>query len=296
MPIHLAKTTGIGVPRFAIEKGDASKKTIYSHDWTDRTTWYTMAERVVDEVAEDDGDHTTYNLDNAYVIDTYHGKIPQEDFLLDGDSNSYRVTVKVNDVEKTEQDPHTASGGDYTINYAAGTVTFTAALDESDVVKVTYHYSPDDAGYSTFIVRPTTGHCLWIDMVECQFPADLVITDTMRYQVYGLVDVFAPQLIPDPYESGTLIPIGNPLVFKTMNDYFADANGAHVSYPAMGASNWRGTTQSTYILQWDYVRSTVLHGPYGMELRMTLDHDAVMTGSGVNATFYASSLLHADES
>lgn len=292
MPIHFAVETSDGRPRFAIEKGDATKKTFYSHDWSDKTTWYQESVRVVDEVATDSGDHTTYNLAHNYVIDTFHGKLCQEDFLLDGDSNSYRVTVKVDDVEQDEVDPHTGTG-DYTVTYAGasnGAIVFEQALAGTETVKVTYHYSPTTSGNSTFTVAPSDGKCLHIDLVECQFPSDLVINDTMRYQVYGWVDVFAPQLTPDPYPSQTLIPLGNPLVFKTMNDYFADSNGAHVSYPALSASNWRGTSVTTYILQWNYVRSTVLHIEYGMELRMSLDHDTPMGGNGVFASLYAASM------
>lgn len=286
---HLVERTSDGRHRVAVEKGDATKKTIYSHDWADRTTWYQQSVRVVDEVATDSGDHTTYNLANDYVIDLYHGKIAQEDFVVDGESNSYRVVVKVDDVEVDEVDPCHGTG-DYTVNYVNGDIVFEEALVGTETVKVTYYYSPDTDGRSTFVVRPLTGKKLMIEVVEVQFPADLVVNDTMRYQVYGYVDVFAPQYTPDPYPSLTLIPIGNPLVFKTMNDYFSDANGSWVSYPAIGGEGWRGASQSTYILQWNYIRSTVLHSAYGMELRMILDHDDPMGGETVGATFYAASV------
>lgn len=269
-------------PPLPIGKPDTNSITIYSHDWTDKTTWYPKATRVVDEVATDSGDRLTYTLANDYLIDTYHGKLVKEDYLKDGSNNSYRVVVKVNDVAKTERDPHVGSGGDYTINYYAGTVTFLSALAPSDVVKVTYHY----ATTSEFIVKPDAGKILSIDFVEVQFSTDVDLTDSSVFQPRGLVDVFAPQLTPDPYDSGTLIPIQDPIIYKGMRDYQADAVRSWPTYPALGGSSWRGMSEQIVIFDWDYLRAKPLYSKYGMEISVKLEHDVPFGGTYASATFY----------
>ena len=276
-----------GRSRVAIEKPDTSKVTLYSHDWTDKTTWYETATRVVDEVATVKVPlvYTTYEVVNNDLIDSCHGKITQEDYLKDSEGNSYRVTVKVNDVEKTEQDPHAGSGGDYTIDYTAGEVTFLSALSGSDVVKVTYHYAID----SLFTIKPAAGKDLLLDFVEVQFSGDVDITDSVTFQMFGYVDVFAPQLTPTPYPPGTLIPLADPLVYKGMRDYLNDAVRSYVKYPqGLGGNSWRGLSQDVYIFDWDYVRATRLYSAYGMEIRVKLDHDIEFGGSYATATFYSS--------
>jgi hypothetical protein len=351
------KTTD-GRPRLASEKSDKTKVTLYSHDWTDPTTWRTSAVRVVNEVAEDSGDHTTYDLANPNVIDTYHGKISQEDFLRDANGNSYRVAVTVDDVAVVEQDPHFGTGGDFTVNYEEGKIVFLSAQAEDAEVKVTYHHATN----SLFVIAPKPGTRLNIDFAECQFSGDIEITDSIHFQPYGFVDAFAPQYtcyltgaatftngstsvvstqgsfgedivgkyvraasaapqanmlvaaisqdgleltLAAPYvgatttaatywsqhatgtfPSGTKIPLGDPVIYKTFTDYQNDAARAYPVYPAMGGNGWRGAPQPIIILDWDYVTATPLSSAAGMEVRIFLAHDAPFGGWYGTATFY----------
>jgi hypothetical protein len=266
----------------------APKLTFISPNWCDQTTWYGDALEVEDETALDSGDHTTYSLAHQYVIDAYHGKITFEDQLKDATGHSYRVTVKVNGAAKTERDPHLGTGGDYEINYAAGTITFFAPLQPTDVVTVTYHY----ARKGTYIIAPQAGKRLYIGTVEVQFSEDIVLNDTFIFQAYGLVDVFAPYLMQPPYNlpSGTKIPLGDPLTYKTFNDFLNDSNGAYPGYPAFGGSNWRALKKQAYIFAWDYVVGmTALESAYGMEIHIDLQHDAPCGGTYATATLYCTS-------
>lgn len=268
--------------RVAVEKSDTTSKTLFSHNWCDRTTWYEQAVRVVEEVATDRGAQTIYDLANTNVIDVYHGKISDEDKLLSPDGYSYRVSVKVNDTDGyTEQDPHYGSGGDYTVNYADGYVTFLTALDAADEVKVTYHYENG----SLFTIKPAAGKKLSIEAVEVQFAANVVLTDTTKFDAHGLVDVFAPQLTPSPYPSGTLIPIKEK-VYKTMADFQNDAIKAYPKYPALGGPGWRGMNTEIYVFDWDYLRGNILSSAAGMEIRVFLEHDEPFGGDFATATFY----------
>lgn len=268
--------------RVAIEKSDTKSKTIFSHNWCDRTTWYEQAVRVVDEVATDRGSQTIYDLTNDYFIDIYHGKISDEDVLVDADGYTYRVSVKVNDTDGyTEQDPHYGSGGDYTVNYNDGYITFLTALDAADVVKVTYHYENG----SLFTIKPAAGKKLSIETVEVQFSENVILDDTTRFDAFGLVDVFAPQYTPVPYPSGTLIPIKEK-IYKTMADFQNDSLRAYPKYPSLGGPSWRGMNTPIYVFDWDYLRGNNLHSSYGMEIRVFLEHDVPFGGSFATATFY----------
>jgi hypothetical protein len=286
---HLGPKTSDNKDVVSMWPTEGTRKTFISHNWCDKTTWTSSAVRVVDEVADVEvpGVYTTYALDQQYIVDTYHGKISGEDFLKDDSGNSFRVVIKVNDVTKVEQDPHTSSGGDYTVNYIAGKVTFLSALVAADVVKVTYHY----ATAGSFIIKPSPGKKLKIKRAEVQFSSDIVIKDTVKFQAYGLVDVFAPQLTPSPYPSGTLIPIGEATVYKTMMDYINEANGAYPDIPALGFINnpvtdWRNTNKDIITFPWDYLAMTELSSAAGMEIRVTLDHNLVFGGMVATATFY----------
>ena len=271
--------------RMAVEKTQASKVTFYSHDWGDPTTWYTSSILLTNEVAVADGYFTSYSVAHKNIIDTYHGKITNEDFIKDAAGLSYRVKVYVDGYVKAEQDPHYAAGGNFTVDYNDGKIIFLTPLTADNVVTVTYHYATN----STFIVKPTPGTNLKIEFAEVQFSGDVIITDSIVFQPYGYVDYFAPQYCTTnggPYPPGTKIPLGNPLVYKSISDYQNDAVRSYSTYPAIGGDGWRGCSQKIIILDWDYLASTVLQSSVGLELRIKLQHDTPFGGYYSTATFY----------
>lgn len=283
-PITISSTIDNEITAY-IKKAVNPKIPFISPNWCDKTTWYAGSTYVSNETATDSGDHTTYTLAHTNVIDTYHGKITFEDALTDSDGRSYRAVVKVNGTAKTEQDPHYGTGGDYTIDYAAGTVTFLSALQANDVVTVSYHY----ADTVIMTVAPLTGYKLIIESVELHITEDAVMNDSCRFQAYGLVECFAPQLMQPPYSipEGTKIPIGDPLVYKTIVDLINDSNKSYPSYPALGASNWRGSPEPIHKFIWDYDEGvTELYAKYGMEIRLSLDHNEPCGGTSVTVTLH----------
>lgn len=264
------------------EKADFRKATIVTHDWCDKTTWYTDAVRVVNEQPAAVVAGTSYQLAHTHIIDTYHGKLVQEDFLLDSSGNSYRISVTVDGVPKTEVDPHTGVG-DYLVEYTLGTIYFTPAISVLADVRVTYHYATS----SSFYIKPEAGYILSIDVVEAQFSDNTLLTDTTFFQLQGLVDVFAPQLMPG-IPSGTFISVGNPLVYKTFKDYVCDAIKSYPSHPAYGVGNWRSSNRPYHIFCWDYITSTKLKSSYGMRIKIKLEHDVPFSGDSAAVTFYCS--------
>ena len=274
-----APKTQDGRPRYVLEKGTASKLNFFTHDWSDPTTWYSKSILVTDEVAVDSGDHQVYKLAHKNVIDTYHSKVYQEDYLKDAAGQSFRVTVKVNNVVWLEEDPHFGpdGDGDFTVDYVKGEIHFVEPINPAHQVKVTYHY----ASGSGFVIAPTPGKQLSIDMVEVQFSDDIVLTDSVVFQPYGYVEAFAPQLCTangGPYPPGTKIPLGNPLKYKSFTDFQAEATKAYTQYPAMGGENWRAAPHKITIMNWDYLSSTLLKASQGMEIRVFLEHDTPFQG------------------
>lgn len=246
---------------------EGTRTTIITPNWCDRTTWYQQATRVID--ATPTGGLIAFQLAHTNIVDTYHGKITGEDFLKDASNNSYRVVVKVNDVIKAEQDPHVGSGGDYVIDYTTGIITFQSTLNANDVVKVTYHY----AGSSEFVIKPATGKLLKIRRAEVQFSDNIVLTDSVRFQLYI---------------GGA--PYGDAVVYKTMMDYINEANGSLPSIQSLGVpqqgSNWRAMTTPVVTFPWDYTAMTELKSSIGMEIRIKLEHDVPFDGDVATATFY----------
>ena len=263
-----SKVTSEDVLRVSVEPPETpGERIIVTSNWCDKTTWFPSATRIVDEVADHDdppGDYTQYSVAHTDLIDTYHGKISGEDALEDAGENSYRVTVKVNDTTKTEQDPHLGTGGDYTIDYAAGQVTFLTALTAPDVVKVTYHYATN----SHTNVLPGTGNVLKIVKAEIQFSGDFSLDDTIMFEV--LYD-------------------GTPVKFtryKTIQDLYNEAQGVYPSLPALGGSGWRGITQTVYTLPFVYMAVSKLSDAGLLSLRLSLEHDVECGGTYATGTLY----------
>jgi hypothetical protein len=276
--------TSDGVLRVAAEKTDASRITLFSHNWCDKTTWYTGSARVVSETLQDAGDHCRHNFAHSSIIDTYHGKISQEDYIKDNDGYSYRVSVKVDGATKSEQDPHFASGGDFIVNYADGYLTFLTPLSGTEVVTATYHY----AQTGDFIIAPKPSKVLSIIATEVQFGTDVTLCDTTLFQGYGYVDVFAPQLMP-AIPSGTKIPLGDPVTYKTICDFMNDATKAYPQYAPLSSSNWRGLNVPVCVMNWDYAAGMKLYSSAGMEIRVSLQHNTPHQGTFATATFYCTS-------
>lgn len=276
----------LGRQKVVSTKPQDSRKTFYTHDWTDPTTWYTTATRVVNETLIcNDGYYTAYNAAYYPIVDTYHGKITQEDFLKSADGYSYRVAVKVDGYTKTEQDPHYGTGGDFTVDYLNGIVTFLSPLTSSNVVTMTYYKVVS----SVCIISPDAGKQIQITFAECQFSQDVIVNDTVVFQPYGFVEAFAPQYLTTnggPYPPGTKIPLGNPLNYKGIKDFYNDAVRSYPVYPPIGGDTWRGMSQPMIVMDWDYVASTVLKSSLGMEIRLFLAHNCAFGGEMATATFY----------
>jgi len=278
---RIAPVDSSGLARVAVLKPNSTEVDIYTHDWTDRTTWY-QGSFLVENEKPVTVDFTTYQLASHDVIDTYHGLVTQEDFLKDAEGFSYRVSVTVNGQPKIENDPFYLPElhNDYSVNYADGTVVFNVPLVPGDAVLVTYHA----ARSSLFTIAPAKNTRLDLDSAEAQFSSDVDQTDTVFFQAFGFAEVFAPKLGLPP---GTKIPLGNPTTYKTITDFQNAAQKAYPAYPPMGAKgNWRSAPLAIQPFNWAFLGLQQLVAAYGMEIRVWLEHDTPFRGWYATATFY----------
>lgn len=151
---------------------------IYTHNFTDKTTWYQYATQVVGEQLTT-SDYTTYQAAHTYIINLeQNDMITREHWMLMPDGSftnrwTYKPKVYVNDVEQTDG---------YTIDFVNGTVTFSAPLSSTDVVKMDYYY----ATVSTFAVVPPEGKKLRI------YKATMVSSDIPSFDGHVIqLDIFA---------------------------------------------------------------------------------------------------------
>lgn len=267
-----------GIPIVQVLLPEGRRCDFYTPNFCDKTTWYYASERVTNAPLVDSGNRTLFNLASPLVlVDVTHGKIFNEYELV----GKYAPVVKVDNVTKNENSPG-KDDGDFTIDYATGSVTFNSALEPAEVPTITY----SKAGSSLHIVQPPTGKLLRIAYVEIQFSTDIGITDTLKFQMWGLADVFAPGQFPP----GTKIPISGEEQYKTLMDFIADSETSFpvIPKPTGTGEAWRMPKTDLTVYRFDYLSraSTDLYSSYGMELRMWLDNDTPYEGWFAVGTFY----------
>lgn len=276
-----------GTPLFA-STGRIGKEVIYAtHNLTDKTTWYSESARVTDEALVDSGDGLVFNSAHTHWIDMVHGKVFDEDGLVEdqqifepGDPHGYHAIVKSDGVEMTIREPFETAGGDYSIDYATGDVTFFAS-QAGKTVTASYSY----AQTSGWIMKPLPNKALVIEKAEVQFSKDIQMQKAFVMEVYGAVDIFAPQLMEAPYNlpSGTPIPIEGTN-YKTIDQLIDEAVGAFPEVPVLGGA--RGYTQPRHIFQFHYAAVRTIWASLGMFIRISMQDDAAFTGERATATFY----------
>jgi hypothetical protein len=279
------KRSSDGKLKVAIEKPTNSKYTFITHNFCDPTTWYSTSQRVVNASIVDSGDHKNYTLPHQNIIDTCHGKIVREQLLQDSLGGNYRLEVFVDGVKKTEQDPHYASGGDYTVNYTTGIITFINALQISNVVTATYWRMID----SSFIIEgPDDDRNIIVNSIKSLFSEDIQMTDSFEYQVMVLADLARPDLVSaNIVPAGTYLPGAPAIIYNTIADFLIDANEFLPKYPAISSVTWRGIPCAIYAISWDYLAGDEIPCvQYKAKLVVRMTHNTPFTGSYAACSFY----------
>lgn len=276
-PVQLTNvsTTSDQLIRVATEAPEGKRLTRISPNFCDQTTWYYDSTKVTGMPLADSGDQLTYNGTGAPWVDNYHGKYYEEDQLVTKDGDVPRMVVYVNGVVQVEQDPHLGSGGDYTVDYAAGTITFLSARQPADIVTADVWTTNS----SMWIFRPHDGYKARLIWVEVQYSEDVALRDTIIYQAYA----YNPNDLPNK------VPVGLPSIYKSMWDFISESNRSYPQIMPTTASSpsWRDVTQKVNVMVWDFRATVDLLSSQGAELRVFLEHDVPHDGALATVAFYA---------
>lgn len=245
----------IPVVNYKPEESSFAKAT---HDFCNKTTWFTGSIRVTDEVATNSGDDLTYNLANDYLIDVVNGIVNRQDIMQE-----YAVEVKVNDVVVTN----------YSTNHKLGTITFDATT--TDTVKVTYSY----ATTSEWVIEPDAGKLLIIEHSELQFSTDVKINTPVRFEIW----------IYNPFFGSTGHPLENydgkieysSVQYNSIRDIINEANLGTGVIPQVG-----DLPADIHVFPFNYVTVKPIQSSYQAELRIRSVGDIELTGSYGTASFY----------
>ncbi len=246
----------------------------FSHNLCDKTTWYGDSVAVTNEaVGTGNGATVTFNFAHQYLIDLSHGKVTDEDFLV----GTYGPVITVAGVTKTEQE-FGETGGDYTIDYANGTITFATAPANGAAIVGNYHYSPANAG-STLYVVPTPGYRMTITVAEAQFSADFAMTDNVVSSIF----TYNPGLGAPPAKF-EYTPARSR--YKRIVDFCNYTLGSFPIIPTIDAGGTRGLPQQIIQLRYDYQSALILDSSIGAELRVWNEHHRPLSGYTANISFY----------
>lgn len=279
------------------------RKNLISHNFCDKTTWWTNSYRVTDEVMINTGNNIEYRLSNdKIIINASYYKIPFERVVRQ--VHNIYVIVKVNDQVKIEDKivGDDILMQDYYVNYSTGRVYFNSPLEPSDVVKISYNtlQNTDNNnlyGYrqSTFRLRPPVGKIWTLYKAEVQFSENCQLQDSVLYIPCSTVGK-DPSLNPllNIYPYGTEIPI--PLIapeerqeFNTMWDFI---EGSDFAYPipknTTNLTSFRNITTDVMVYVWNYqgYESMQLNGDYGQYLDVFLENDTPVLGDRAVMSIY----------
>jgi hypothetical protein len=324
---------GDGNQLVSAQPSAGTEKYLYTPNLCDKLSWYGGATQIQAHAMTNTGDNTTFQTNgNAHLewIDLKHGRMFKEDQILAAQPD---LAVKV-EVQYAGAGPWVEvsenswgqSDNDYSVDYAAGTVTFNSALAGGDLVRASFW----KANTSLFVVGPSAGKRLKLMYVEVQYTTDIAMAADLIFGIFGNVEVFAPELWdgytpPGPYPAGTKIPLVEER-YKRMQDFYQESTGPFPVIPdhggdyvltevtgtanietklnegyeiisiSKGASDWealmkvrsgdRAMKHPLVTIPFNYLAYRDLRSSYGMELRIQVDGDQEISGEFASVTFY----------
>lgn len=268
---------------FVEEKRVGADLEVVTHNFSDKTTWYTKSERVTGEALTSTSDNLTYNLQHAFVIDLQHGKVHNEDDIVERHLvqglHGYRPVVVVDGqtlVEYTPFEPSQASC-DYEVDYQAGAITFFESQDGATTLTIDYSY----ATTSEWSLIPDQGTRIDIEKSEVQFSLDTVYTDAIDFEIWG----YDPQNPPNKI-------LYKKTSYKSLHGFIDEASGSYPVIPVCGGPAPLGKTQQTLGFPFNYNTVRALSSAQGLELVIRTRNDRPFGGERSTATFYCT--VHAD--
>jgi len=306
-----------GNQKIVQEPLSGSEAYFYSPDVCQETSWYENSIVVTEQSLTDSSDHQTWNGPGGEIwIDLKHGKVMNEDVIVAA-TPTLALKVEVSTDGGTTWTPKTENtwgkeDGDYTADYANGTVTFNDALGATDQVRASYHKS---CGAFQFTVAPAANKRLKLNYVEVQFTEDVAPTGAAMFQIWAY----------NPYDLPNKVMVAQR-VYKAMFNYHTESTGPFSPIPVQGprvvveatgltaiqekvqqgfrvtgtrhnGTDWvalmvgvdpaydRGLGHKVVTIPFNYLAYRDLRSSQGVEIRVVLENGA-FAGSKATFTFY----------
>jgi len=228
-------------------KLEGSSTMLISHNFCDKTTWWTESARVSSETlsVSGDTDDKVFNSQHNFWIDLTHGKVPYEHRL-----EGYDVVISVDDVPLTG-----ASSSEFKVNYEEGAVTFNES--QTGTVKAEYSYAVG----SGWNIGPVSGKILKIIGTDVKFTTDAVLdmAHAISFQLYIM---------------GGAMAYGSPTIYNTMDDVITCSKGNASVIPAFGEH-----TKEVIVLPFDYITSKDLPSSLGAMIKIKLANGDPIPGT-----------------
>lgn len=240
----------------AFRKG--SKITITSHDYSDKTTWWMGADKIIGETLIDSGNGLTFNFVNNYLINldkvTMRDQIKSYNYM---DIINYDVITGRFSCINIYVDGNKVTTG-FIINHEEGSITFDNSMT-GKVIKTDYYYAVS----SKFTITPFPGKVLRLIETEVQTSVGAVMEDTFKFTIRANGQVIHQQH------------------YNSARDYLDASNFAYKSSPFLEL------TKDIIILPWLYPITIDLKSSYNMVLELELLQNKPITNSEINTiAFY----------
>jgi len=268
LPIELR--TGIAkIPKVSIYKAEGSSATKVTHDFTNKTTWFTNSILVENETLVLESGKI-YTATNDHWIDLNHGNYYAEDNLTVNDIPLFYGGVRIYQNYVYDNGTELVEDTDYIIDHHTGKVTFDADYTIVGTITATYHYATD----ATWVIKPDAGKILHIEHSELQFSKDFVMSTPMKFEIW----VYHPDQVSYP----SMKIKYKETIYKNIKDIINAANLGQGFIPACS-----GLTNDVLVFPFSYATLISFQSSVGAELRVTMDIEDELAGEWATATFYS---------
>lgn len=283
MPVALSgvitSATGNLIMEPGIFTGHSGAKglSLVTPDFGDRTTWYQKSVQVSNETLTDSGDGLTFTSAHPHWVNIYslrltytHKQVPKRDGTF-GKHADWALTVKV--------DGATVTSG-FTVNYAAGTVTFDSSKSGS-AITATYWHNDGLTHPSEWLLVPPTGKRYTVEHTELQISAGMAVNDTLRFEIWAGSTLTTYGSFPDYlFEAG----YGQMRAdYRNANDMINAANLGQGTVAKFG-----NMTKEVIVMPFNYLQAFTLKASQGAIFRVILTNDTPYSDCDIaTGTFYA---------
>lgn len=221
-----SSTQGDGTPKVALAPRDGSEWVIGSHNFCDPCSWFGDSVRVTTETLTVAGNGLSATSVHPNWIDMTSGRMHNDDTWVEiqkeenpGNPHGYAVHVYSNGTELTRCPDFSETGGDYWVDYDAGTVNFISS-QKNNVITASYSY----ATTNTFYVRPLSGTLLAVEDAECDVSSDVIMNATIAYSAWQYIEQLGGYASDKVYQ------------FKRVGQLLTEARGCYSPYQAIAAT------------------------------------------------------------